>query len=133
LSNGIKSQTDFVGTVAGMNYGTRTLQAWTPQNTSSSIPAVSLLNANDETRTSNYYIENASYLKLRNVQLGYNIPPAMIKRLNISDIRIYILGENLLTIKDTKGMDSFTGPDPENPSNYYPRPTRFTFGINVTL
>lgn len=133
LANGIKSQTDFVGTVAGMNYGKRTLEAWTPQNPLSSIPAVSLLNANDETRVSNYFIENASYLKLRNLQLGYNLSDKIIKRLGMDDFRIYLMGENLFTIMDKKGVDQFTAPDPENPSNYYPRPTKFTLGINLTF
>jgi TonB-linked SusC/RagA family outer membrane protein len=133
LANGVKSSTDFVGTVAGMNYGTRTLEAWTPQNPGSTIPAVSLLNANDETRTSNYFIENASYLKLRNLQLGYNLPANTVKRLHMNDVRIYILGENLFTIMDKKGRDQFTAPDPENPANYYPRPTRFTLGVNLSL
>lgn len=133
LANGVKSQTDFVGTVSGMNYGKRTLNAWTPQNPTSSIPAVSLLNANDETRTSNYFIENASYLKLRNLQLGYNLPTNMVKRLRMDVLRIYLLGENLFTIMDKKGADQFTAPDPENPSNYYPRPTKFTMGINLTF
>ena len=133
LSNGIKSSTDFVGTVAGMNYGTRTLEAWTPQNTGSSIPAVSLVNANDETRSSDYFIENASYLKLRNLQLGYNLPAGIVKRMHMTDLRFYLLGENLFTISDRKGVNQFTGPDPENPSNYYPRPTRLTLGLNLTF
>lgn len=133
LSNGVKSSTDFVGTVAGMNYGKRTLNAWTPQNPTSTIPAVSLVNANDETRTSNYFIENASYLKLRNLQLGYNLSHDLAQRLRMQDFRLYLLGENLFTIMDKKGINQFTAPDPENPSNYYPRPTRFTIGLNLTF
>lgn len=133
LPNGVKANTDFVGTQAGMNYGTRTLDAWTPQNSGSMIPAVSLINANDETRTSNYYIENASYLKLRNLQLGYNLPLSLVKRLHLNDLRVYMMGENLFTIFDRKGIDQFTAPDPENPANYYPRPTRFTVGVNLSL
>jgi hypothetical protein len=116
-----------------MNYGKRTLDAWTPQNTGSTIPAVSLVNANDETRTSNYFIENASYLKLRNLQLGYNLSRNLVQRLRMQDFRLYLLGENLFTVMDKKGINQFTAPDPENPANYYPRPTRFTLGVNLTF
>ncbi|MBE7171621.1 MAG: TonB-dependent receptor [Williamsia sp.] len=133
LPNGVKSQTDFVGTVSGMNYGKRTLDAWTPQNPTSTIPAVSLVNANDETRTSNYFIENASYLKLRTLQLGYNLPRNLLPSMRMQDFRVYVLGENLFTIMDRSGANQFTAPDPENPSNYYPRPTRITLGVNLTF
>jgi TonB-dependent starch-binding outer membrane protein SusC len=130
--NGIKTFTDFVGANSGMNYGMRVLDAWTPQNTTSSIPALSLVNANNETRTSTYFIENASYLKLRNLQLGYNLPGLMHKY-GVSDMRVYLMCQNLLTIKKNSGKNKYTGPDPENPSNLYPRPTSYTIGINITF
>jgi len=131
--NGVKSQTDFVGAQSGTNYGIRVLDAWTPQNTTSTIPALSLVNANNETRTSNYFIENASYMKLRNAQLSYEIQYKGLKKIGIASTRVYILGQNLLTIKKTTGSDRFTAPDPENSGNLYPRPTTITFGANLTF
>lgn len=132
VSNGVKSQTDFVGTGSGTNYGIRVLDAWTPQNTGSTIPALSLVNANNETKASSYFIENASYLKLRNVQIAYNLRDN-VRKLGIKDLRVYLLCQNLFTIKKTTGNDRFTAPDPENPGNLYPRATTYTFGINVTF
>jgi hypothetical protein len=121
-----------VGTGSGTNYGIRVLDAWTPQNPNSTIPALSLVNANNETRASNYFIESASYLKLRNVQLGYDLHDK-VHKLGISGLRVYVLCQNLFTIKKTSGDDQYTGPDPENPSNLYPRPTSYTLGINVSF
>ena len=130
LSNGIKASSDLVGSNSGVNYGIRVLGAWTPQNPTSTIPKLSLLNANNETRTSNYFIENASYLKLRNLQLGYDLGD-YVKKIGIKELRLYFLCQNLFTIKKTKGADQYTGPDPENPSNLYPRPTSYTLGLNL--
>lgn len=124
LFNGIKGSTDFVGANSGMNYGHRVLEAWSPQTTTSTIPALSLVNANNETRTSSYFIENASYLKLRNLQLNYNLN---------TNVRLYLLCQNLLTVQKKSGSDQYTGPDPENPSNLYPRPTSYTFGLNLNF
>jgi TonB-linked SusC/RagA family outer membrane protein len=132
LSNGVKANTDFVGSNSGQNYGVRVLEAWTPQNPTSTIPAVSLLNSNNETRTSNYFIENASYLKLRTLQVGYDLTSS-VGRVGIKNLNIYVLGQNLFTVKKTKGNDKYTGPDPENPSNLYPRPASYTLGINLTF
>jgi hypothetical protein len=93
---------------------------------------LSLVNNNQETRTSNYFLVNGSYLKLRNAELAYNIPSEITQRFNIQKLRIYIMGDNLILI-NPKGRDSFSGPDPETPGSLYPRPVSFTLGVNVTL
>jgi hypothetical protein len=90
------------------------------------------VNANNETKTASYFIENASYLKLRNLQVGYDLG-ANVKRVGIKSLRVYILAQNLFTIKKTKGVDQYTGPDPENPANLYPRATNYTLGFNLTF
>ena len=132
VSNGVKGSTDFVGTNSGQNYGIRVLDAWTPQNKTSTIPALSLVNANNESRASNYFIENASYLKVRNLQLGFDLSNS-VRKIGIKDLRVYLLGQNLVTIKKKKGNNQYTGPDPENPSNLYPRPATYTMGLNLTF
>ncbi|MCJ8167305.1 TonB-dependent receptor [Pontibacter sp. E15-1] len=124
---------DFTSIWNGENSGVRTLDAWTPQNTSSTIPALALADNNDERRLSTYYINNGSYLKLRHLQLGYKIPQNVLEPIFVKNLRVYLRGENLLTIKDNKGDDKFVGPDPETPNDQYPRPTRLTFGLNVTF
>jgi hypothetical protein len=126
-----KIKTDFMGIAAGVNKGTRVLDAWTPQNTSSTIPMASLLNANSENRASDYFLVNGSYLKVSNMQLGYNLPQQINQILKLTSARIYIAGENLILLKDKKGVNAFTSPDPETPGYVYPQPIRWTIGIDV--
>ena len=117
--NEVKKNTDFwsVGDM-NANRGTRLLGAWTPQNPGSDIPAVCLEDLNNEKRISSYYVENGSYLKLRNLQLGYTLPTDISKKIKIERLRFYFSAQNLLTIKSK----NFTGMDPENPNFGYPIP-----------
>ena len=128
IYNNQKYQTDFWSiTGAGSNKGSRMLNAWTSDNTDSSIPALTTNNTADEGRVSTYYVENGSYLKLRTLQLGYNVPDKFISKLKMSSLRAYISGQNLLTLKSS----SLTCSDPENPSWAYPLATSISFGLQV--
>jgi TonB-linked SusC/RagA family outer membrane protein len=133
IDNGVKRYSDFISFFGGHNYGTRTLNAWTPQNASSTIPALALNDRNNEARFSDYFIENGSYLKLANMEIGYTIPQHIIQKALISKARIYIMGQNLLTVKKTWGKNAFTGVDPETPNLAYPVPYSFTAGINLSF
>lgn len=128
VNNTYKSLTDFPTLWAGSNWGRRSLDAWTPQNPDSTIPAVTLVDSNGEGRLSTYFIEKGSYLKLRNIQLGYNLKNSFGK-LNLQNARIYLQASNLLTIKSK----TYTAPDPENPANAYPIPAIFTAGLNLSF
>jgi TonB-linked SusC/RagA family outer membrane protein len=133
IDNGVKRYDDFISFFGGHNYGTRTLDAWTPQNSSSTIPALSLNDRNNEARFSNYFIENGSYLKLANIEIGYNIPRNIINKAFINEARIYMMGQNLLTLKKSWGNNAFTGVDPEVPNLAYPIPYSFTLGVNLSF
>jgi len=83
---------------------------------------------------SSYYIEDGSYLKLDNVTLGYRVP---IKSAYISKLRVYVTGQNLLTITSYKGIDPEVGlsglaPGIEN-YDFYPRTKTFIFGVNLVF
>ena len=112
-----------------MNKGTRVLDAWSPANPNSDIPALSTKDTANEGRLSSYYIENGSFVKLRTIQLGYNLPKTISSKLRMERIRLYASAQNLLTIKSSK----FTGVDPENPGFGYPIPLNLTFGLNVSF
>ncbi len=128
--NNQKFQTDFYSiTDAGSNKGNRMLGAWTTANTSSTIPALTTNNTGNEGRASSYFVENGSYAKLRQVQIGYNIPTSIIEKLKMTSARIYFSGHNLLTIKS----GSLTCSDPENPNWAYPNSTSFSFGIQTSF
>ncbi|GAB3785762.1 TonB-dependent receptor [Spirosoma horti] len=112
------------------NIGPGVFNAWTPQNTSSSIPALTLADANNETRTSDYFNVNTSYFKIRNVQLGYTFPKEGIGKLGLSGLRMYGMVENVFWLKSK----TFLGPDPERTDvNSIPVPRTFTFGLNVSF
>ena len=126
--NNQKFQTDFWSiTDAGSNKGDRLLGAWTPDNTSSTIPALTTNNTADEGRASTYYVENGSYAKLRTIQLGYNLPEKILSKTALSNVRFYVSGNNICTIKSK----SLTCSDPENPNWAYPLSTSVTFGVQV--
>jgi TonB-linked SusC/RagA family outer membrane protein len=131
--NDYKHLTDFTSIWQGTNFGTRTLDAWSPTNTGSTIPMLTLTDTNNESRYSSYFIENGSYLKLRNLQIGYTIPKRIMDFVKMSSARVYVQGQNLFTIKDTKGSDQYTGVDPENPNFAYPIPRTFTLGVNLNF
>jgi TonB-linked SusC/RagA family outer membrane protein len=125
--NNYKNLTDFSSLAPGSNWGTRTLDAWTPQNSKSSIPALTLVNANNEGRYSNYFLESGSYLKLRNIQLAYDLK-SVFKKVKFQRATIYVQASNLLKFKNA----SYTGPDPENSNNLYPIPVITTIGVNFS-
>lgn len=127
----LKKETDiWAGLNIGfLNKGSRMLGAWSPANPGSNIPALSLSDNNNEKRVSTYWVENGSYLKLRTVQLGYNVPQTLAKKLYMERLRFYLSAQNLLTLKS----GGFTGVDPENPNYGYPIPLNITFGLNVTF
>ena len=128
--NDQKFQTDFYSiTDAGSNKGNRMLGAWTTANTGSDIPALTTNNVGNENRASTYFVENGSYAKLRQVQIGYNLPENLLKKVHMSSARVYISGHNLLTIKSS----SLTCSDPENPRWMYPNSTSFSFGIQTSF
>ncbi len=128
VNNSVKRFTDFWAVdELGSNKGVRVLNAWSPTNTSSDIPALSFNDLNNEKRLSSYYIESGSYLKLRNLQIGYTLPSSVTRKIKLDRARFYVSGQNLMTLSSSK----FTGLDPENPNLGYPISTTFTVGLNV--
>lgn len=128
--NAKKYQTDFWSVDdVGSNKGTRLLNAWSPQNPNSNIPAVTTVDSNAESRLSTYYVENGSYLKLRVLQIGYTLPKSVSDNYGISNFRLYTSVQNLWTIKSK----NFTGVDPETPAFGYPLPLTVNFGVNISL
>jgi hypothetical protein len=101
------------------------LNAWSPQNPNSSVPALTAVNLNDEGRLSEYYIEDGSYLKLKNVVLGYTIPKKLTDKLKIRNLRVYFQAQDLFTITKYKGAD------PEGLGYPYPIPRTVTAGLNL--
>jgi TonB-linked SusC/RagA family outer membrane protein len=127
---GVKSMTDFWSiNETGSNKGTRLLDAWSLSNPTSDIPALTSTDRNNETRFSTYFVENGSYMKLRNLQVGYTLPRTLTKKFYVNNLNLYISAQNVFTIKSK----AFTGVDPETPGFGYPIPTMVTTGIKVSF
>ncbi|MCL4638728.1 MAG: TonB-dependent receptor [Olivibacter sp.] len=135
VRNTWKELSDFwnIGVQNDRNHPSRILDAWTPHNPDSDIPALSRRDANGEKRLSTYFIENGSYIKLRTLDIGYTFPQKWMDSWHLSRLRLYVSGQNLFTLKKTWGDDRFTGGDPENPGFGYPMPRTLFVGVNVTF
>jgi TonB-linked SusC/RagA family outer membrane protein len=106
------------------------LDRWTPENTGGSYPRLTYQQAHNQ-RLSTYWLEDASYLRLKNVQVGYTLPVSLTERVRVSRLRLYASADNLLT-----RSDFFYAYDPETPvsrGGFYPQVKTMVFGLNVTL
>jgi hypothetical protein len=84
------------------------LNSWTRENTGAELPALSAGAAstgNNETNSNSYYVEDASYFRLKNLQIGYTLPSNFSSKLAMDNARIYVQGTNLFTITDYNGAD----------------------------
>jgi hypothetical protein len=103
------------------------LNAWSPTNQDSKIPAITTNDGGRNTVANDFWLQDASYLKLRNVSVGYTFPTKWMDPF-VSRARIYFTGENLHTFTRFEGLDPETGS-----SSNYPNVARFIFGLSVTF
>lgn len=107
------------------------LDRWTPNNPGASYPRLTYQQSYNQ-RLSTYWLEDASYLRLKNIQVGYTLPQEISERFRVERFRAYVSAENLFTLSDY-----FEGYDPESPhgssGNFYPQVQTFTIGVNINL
>jgi len=89
------------------NRTTKILDRWTGEGTSNITPRYTWADSNNNYRVSDLYIENGSFVRLRNVQLGYRLPTALSEKAKLEKVKLYVSGENLVT------LTKYTGADPE--------------------
>jgi TonB-dependent starch-binding outer membrane protein SusC len=117
-------------------------ESWSPTNTNAKLPILDYRDASSGQQSSDYYLEDGSYMRMKNLQLGYTLPAAMAKKIGLDRLRVYAQAQNLLTFTSYTGMD----PDlkqryPSNSSDLilnidagnYPLPRILTLGLNVTF
>ena len=95
--------------LSNYNKSVRILNAWTPQNTNTDVPRISMNDLNNNIRPSSYYVRDGSYLRLKTLQIGYSLPERLLKKLKASEIRVYIEAYNLLTITKYQGLNPEVG------------------------
>ena len=89
------------------------------------IPALTVVDNNVETRSSTFFIEDGSYVKLKTLTLGYTFPDKWIKKARLSNLRVYLQAQNVFT------LTNYTGADPEGLGYPYPQPRTYTFGLSL--
>ena len=105
------------------------------------VPAAHLNDPNENTRVSDRYIEDGSYLRVKNITLGYTFPKQLIKHIGLENLRVYCNIQNLWTITGYKGYDPEIGASTSDMNGYvygldngrYPSPTVYSFGLNVSF
>ena len=106
--------------------------SWTPDHTDASYPRLTLNPSTSNTLASDFWKRDASYLRLKNLQIGYTIPARLTKKFFVQNLRVYFNASNVFTISALSKM----GIDPEAPSvnnGYYPQQRVFSMGINLTF
>ncbi|WP_316777645.1 TonB-dependent receptor [Pedobacter antarcticus] len=109
------------------------LDRWTPENPSTTTPQIywGWSAPQKFSRPSSYFLQDASYLRLKNLVVGYTLPSKLTKSINIERLRFYFSGDNLFTSTNFKGLD------PERYGNgdliQYPQNKIYSFGVNVTF
>ena len=93
------------------------------------MPAATFINTCNERRSSTYFIENASYMELYNLQLGHPLPNSLFSKVKVQGARVYVQGQNLFTVKSKE----YTGADPEVTNYQYPVPRIFSAGLNLSF
>ena len=115
------------------------LNRWTPENPSNRYPRALANRSVDVGTFSSTMVEDASYVRLKNVTLGYNLPASMLQRLSVRNVRVYVSATNLLTLTDYSGFDpegsafgtatAYPGVD----QGRYPLTKTYLLGLNIGL
>lgn len=111
------------------NQTVKVLDRWTGEGTSNSVPRAIYSDPNKNTRNSDRFIEDGSYLRLKNMTLGYTLPTTLLKKAYISNLRVYMSAQNLLTLTKYSGFDPEVQGGVDN-SNY-PLTRTISFGVDI--
>lgn len=93
------------------NYSKNLLNRWTPTNTNTDVPCVVAADPNKNSRNSSRWLEKGDYLKITNIELGYNFPKSIISKIKASNLRIYVSAQNVFTFTKYTGFDPDFGND----------------------
>lgn len=123
--------------IPSMNRPAWILDRWRGEGTSNSIPRVTSEDPNGNARSSDLYVKDGSYIRLKTIQLGYTIPSSIISKKIIDRFRLYVAAENLFTLTDYEGFEpevasggyTTIGVD----KGVYPQSRTITFGANITF
>lgn len=146
FGNEVYNLTNYLGEFynqAQYNKNSSITNAWRPDNTNTHIPRVTLDDPNNNIRPSDYYIDNASFVRLKNLKVGYTMPQGITSKLKMDRIYFYLQGQNLFTISGYEGIDPEVGLQSYSSESrnldmgvdrgIYPLARTFTLGVNVSF
>jgi TonB-linked SusC/RagA family outer membrane protein len=137
IFNWNKWWTDFFPSFQGQKSSALLYDSWTPTNTSATIPMASnTSNFSTNSQVCSYYLENGSYARLKNLQIGYTFPESIMSKINVKSLRIYVQAVNLFTITKYSGLDPELGGDDRafgSDTGNYPLVKTYIFGLNLTF
>lgn len=108
------------------------LDRWTPENQDAKYPRVSAGSNSYNERTSTFWLQNASYLRLKNVELSYRLPKAWTSSVRISGVKLFVNGYNLITLSGIKDRDpELLGFTNGTTTGLVPNSKAYNFGINI--
>jgi len=133
--NYTKWWTDFWPSFQGQKSNDLLFNSWTPSNTDATVPKASnQSNFSTNTVVNGYYVEDGSFLRLRNLQLGYTLPSSAASKLGMESTRIYIQATNLFTLTNYTGVDPELGGDDRAfgvDEGNFPIVRQFLIGLNL--
>lgn len=123
---------DNTGMAAALNQTTAVLKRWTGEGTSNTMPRAVFGDPNQNCRVSDRFVEDGSYLRVKNITLAYSFPKKWMERIHLEGIRLALSCDNVATITKYSGFDpevSINGID----ASLYPIPRTFSIGLNVNF
>jgi TonB-linked SusC/RagA family outer membrane protein len=114
------------------NHRREILERWTPTNPSNEYPRAALANSNRSSMASTEFLENADFIKIRSLTLGYTLPASLTRKMKSTNFRVYATAVNLLTISDYSGMDPEDS-DYGNTARFGPYPITKSFILGLNL
>lgn len=119
--------------IANANYQTTALGRWTGEGTSNSFPRLTTKDDNKNfNNPSDFYLEKGDYLRFKTIQFGYSLPNDIIRKIGLSKTRIYLTGENLITLTKYSGYDPEIGGGVMGiDRGFYPQAETVMLGVNL--
>lgn len=114
-------------------------ESWTPENHDARLPMLNINDVSSAKYFTDYFVEDATYVRMKTLQLGYTVPAKIVSKIKLDRVRLYVQGQNLLTWTKFSGLDpgiSISGTTDISMgvvNNYNPTPRQILFGVNLSF
>ncbi|MGZ5246538.1 MAG: SusC/RagA family TonB-linked outer membrane protein [Flavitalea sp.] len=135
--NYVKWWTDFFPSFQGGKSKAALYESWLPNRTNTNVPiAENISNFSNNNAPNSYFMEDGSYIRMKNLTLGYTLPEGLTNRVKIDRLRIYVQATNLFTITNYSGLDPEIGGDDRGfgfDAGVYPTVKQYLVGLNLNF